>query len=199
MTARIGYSTMLPGLHLQDAESRSELLLHADFAAAIASCLEGGAAIEVFYRVGREYAVDGFRDFCTGLEGTHDRAIEELPFALVAHAWLWQFRQRGFGTWNVDLSRVDEGLVVCEGAAPGLDAASGPPRRAFVAGMLAGFFSSLAQRDLRAIDVARHSIERTSLGAWRIAIGGPQHIKDILAHIESGASFDEAAGGPYGQ
>ncbi|MCB9919647.1 MAG: hypothetical protein H6832_14685 [Planctomycetes bacterium] len=197
MTATVGYSTMLPGLHDHDAVPRQALLLHADFAAAIASCLEVGAATEVFYCVGREHAVDGFRDFCTGLESTHDRAIEELAFTLVAHAWLWQFRQCGFGSWTVDLSRADDGLVVCEGTAPSLDAVSGPPIRAFVAGMLAGFFSSLAQRELRAIDVARYSIEKTSPGAWRIAVGGPQHTKDVLAHIESGASFDEATGGSH--
>ena len=173
-------------------ETGERRLMDARLPAAIARCCDEKSGQAAFHRVGRALGEKTMPAFCRVLEELHGRAVADLPFDLVVEHWLFELRERGLGAWTVERQHAGLGVLLARGRVGGFDHASARVLVEYVAGKLAAFFSSLASRELAAVDV---SCSDADAELWTIAIGGPLHMATLREAVLLGEGLDSAITG----
>ena len=147
-------------------ESRN-ILVTEDFIIGLIEGLEqevGSASSVVMYNIGKEWGKRDADFFCNWFEKEYDRGINEFVLPFVLEAWWWPFTSQGWGNWDVDLSDQKNGFMfinVFDSAVARTLGDVGKPVCHIYAGLFAGFFSNLVQKQLDCIEIHCYAMGET--------------------------------------
>ncbi|WP_013320493.1 V4R domain-containing protein [Gloeothece verrucosa] len=145
------------------------ILTSEDFIIGLIEGLEeevGNASGVVMYQIGKQW---GLRDaeFFKGWfdeEYEYDMPLSDMNISYVLEAWWWPFTTQGWGNWDIDLSEQKNGFMfvnIYDSAVARTLGDVGKPVCHIYAGLMAGFFSSLIQKELSCIEIQCYSMGET--------------------------------------
>ncbi|AFZ37121.1 4-vinyl reductase 4VR [Stanieria cyanosphaera PCC 7437] len=126
----------------------------------------GSAASVVMYNIGKEWGkrdASFFRQWFMN-EYQYEQDISQKNLHHVLEAWWWPFATQGWGNWDVDLSEQNNGFMfinIFDSAVARTLGNVGKPVCHIYAGLLAGFFSDLVQKDLNCIEIQCYAMGET--------------------------------------
>ncbi len=151
------------------------------------------AAGLVMYRAGYEWALQDMKAFDArfAAEFGGQTTLTKANVFFVLESWWWPLTAEGWGTWRVDLSRRKEGLIfvdVFDSAVAKSIGNIGKPVCYLYAGMLAGVFTYLSQRELSGIEIQCYA-----MGAdfCKFLIGSEKQINAASFWVQEGASAQD--------
>ncbi|MEL4895263.1 V4R domain-containing protein [Crocosphaera sp. Alani8] len=141
-------------------ESRNVLTTE-DFILGLIEGLEqeiGSAAGVVTYNIGKDWGMrdaDFFQQWLYD-QYKYEKPLKKMNLNYVLEAWWWPFTAQGWGNWEVDMSEQKNGFMfvnVFDSAVARTLGDVGKPVCHIYAGLLAGFFSKLVNKELNAIEI----------------------------------------------
>ncbi len=138
-----------------------------DFVIGIIEGLEheiGSASSVVMYNIGKEWGRQDAACFQRNFENEYGISIRQAKLAFVLEAWWWPFVSQGWGNWSVDMSEQKNGFLfvnIFDSAVARTLGNVGKPVCHLYAGLLAGFFSHLVNKDLSCIEIQCYAMGET--------------------------------------
>ena len=149
-------------------ESRN-ILVTEDFIIGLIEGLEqevGSASSVIMYNIGKNWGkrdAEFFRNWFEN-EYEYENGINQLVLPHVLEAWWWPFTSQGWGNWDVDLSDQKNGFMfinIFDSAVARTLGDVGKPVCHIYAGLFAGFFSNLVQKELDCIEIHCYAMGET--------------------------------------
>jgi predicted hydrocarbon binding protein len=117
--------------------------------------------------------------------------VQAANINFVLETWWWPLQALGWGAWQVDLSKGDQGIVVVDlfdsAVAKSLGEV-GKPVCYLYAGLLAGVFTHLSRRKLAGIEIQCYAMGATYC---RFVVGSEKRINAVEFWLEEGASASD--------
>ena len=152
---------------ITDWQDARNILVSEDFIIALIKGLEqevGSASSVVMYNIGKEWGKRDAVFFKNWFEVDYERTVQQANPRLAFEAWWWPFTSQGWGNWEVDLSEQKNGFMfinIFDSAVARTLGDVGKPVCFIYAGLFAGFFSSLVNKDLSCIEIQCYSMGET--------------------------------------
>ena len=116
----------------------------------------------IMYRCGYEWAMEDMKNFDKRFEHEFEwSTIRKMNMNMVLETWWWPLQVNGWGAWNFDFSHKKQGLIFVDLYNSAVAQSIGYVGRVvchFYAGMFAGVFSYLAQKELSGIEIQCYSM-----------------------------------------
>ncbi|MGK7872228.1 MAG: V4R domain-containing protein [Xenococcaceae cyanobacterium] len=147
-------------------ESRN-ILVSEDFIIGLIEGLEeevGMASSVVMYNIGQEWGKRDANFFQNWFKKEYRNDISQIGLPFVLEAWWWPFTTQGWGNWDVDMSEQKNGFMfinIFDSAVARTLGDVGKPVCYIYAGLFAGFFSDLVQKQLNCIEIQCYSMGDT--------------------------------------
>jgi uncharacterized protein len=148
-------------------ESRN-ILVSENFIVGLIAGLEeevGDASGVLMYNIGQQWGQEDakfFRNWFVKEYGYED--FSQLNLMYVLEAWWWPFISQGWGNWEVDMSDQKNGFMfinIFDSAVARTLGDVGKPVCHLYAGLFAGFFSDLINKDLGCIEIQCYAMGET--------------------------------------
>ena len=148
-------------------ESRN-ILVSENFIVGLIAGLEeevGDASSVVMYNIGKQWGTADaifFRNWFTKEYGYDN--LGQLNLMYVLEAWWWPFISQGWGNWEVDMSEQKNGFMfinIFDSVVARTLGDIGKPVCHIYAGLFAGFFSSLIEKQLGCIEIQCYAMGET--------------------------------------
>ncbi|NJL51684.1 MAG: 4-vinyl reductase [Hydrococcus sp. SU_1_0] len=148
-------------------ESRN-ILVSENFIVGLIAGLEeevGDASGVLMYNIGQQWGQEDakfFRSWFVKEYGYED--FSQLNLMYVLEAWWWPFISQGWGNWEVDMSDQKNGFMfinIFDSAVARTLGDVGKPVCHLYAGLFAGFFSDLINKDLGCIEIQCYAMGET--------------------------------------
>ncbi|MEY2858305.1 MAG: hypothetical protein RLZZ74_2617 [Cyanobacteriota bacterium] len=148
-------------------ESRN-ILVSENFIVGLIAGLEeevGDASGVLMYNIGEQWGQEDakfFRNWFIKEYGYED--FSQLNLMYVLEAWWWPFISQGWGNWEVDMSDQKNGFMfinIFDSAVARTLGDVGKPVCHLYAGLFAGFFSDLINKDLGCIEIQCYAMGET--------------------------------------
>jgi uncharacterized protein len=151
----------------------------------------GEASAVIMYQCGLEWGRLDMIDFEKRMEKEYRRSIRDMNVHFVLEAWWWPLTSAGWGSWAVDLERVDQGYIVVQmnnsAVAQSLERL-GKPVCHLYAGLLAGSLTPLVGAELSAIEIQCYAMGEDHC---RFLVGREERVDAAEFWLNEGASAVE--------
>lgn len=152
-----------------DWNQSRDILVTEDFIIGLIEGLEeeiGSASSVVMYNIGAEWGRRDAKFFKQWFkeEFGYEKGINQHILPYVLEAWWWSFTSQGWGNWDVDLSDQKNGFLfinIFDSAVARTLGDVGKPVCHIYAGLFAGFFSTLANKQLDCIEIHCYAMGET--------------------------------------
>lgn len=147
-------------------ESRN-ILASEDFIIALIKGLEqevGSASSVVMYNIGKEWGKQDGIFFQNWFEAQFQQPLKKCRPSLALEAWWWPFTSQGWGNWEVDLDNQQNGFMfinIFDSAVARTLGDVGKPVCHIYAGLFAGFFTHLVNKELSCIETQCYAMGET--------------------------------------
>lgn len=162
-----------------------------DFIVGLQAGLEqevGDASAVVMYKCGFQWGLADMRRFETTMAREFGRDIQSTNINFLMETWWWPLQAMGWGSWEIDFSKHDQGIVVInlyDSAVAKSLGEVGKPVCYLYAGMFAGTLTHLSRRPLSGIEIQCYAMGATYC---RFVIGSEKRINAVEFWMEEGAS-----------
>ncbi|MGB7416639.1 MAG: V4R domain-containing protein [Thermosynechococcaceae cyanobacterium] len=152
---------------LTDWQDARNILASEDFILALIEGLEqevGNASAVVMYNIGKAWGQRDAKFFQSWFEKDYGMSLREGKPSFALEAWWWPFTSQGWGNWDVDLSDQKNGFMfinIFDSAVARTLGDVGKPVCHIYAGLFAGFFTNLIQKELSCIELQCYSMGET--------------------------------------
>lgn len=151
----------------------------------------GEASAVIMYQCGLSWGRLDMQRFEARMEQEYGRAMREMNVHFVLEAWWWPLSAAGWGAWQVDMSRIDQGYIIVSlhnsAVAQSLERV-GKPVCHMYAGLLAGAMTHVVGRELSAIEIQCYAMGEDHC---RFLIGKDERIDAAEFWLNEGASASE--------
>ncbi len=151
----------------------------------------GEASAVIMYQCGLEWGKLDMRNFETRMSNEYGRPMRDMNVHFVLEAWWWPLTSAGWGSWSVDLARIDQGYIVVQlynsAVAQSLERV-GKPVCHLYAGLLAGAMTPLVGSDLSAIEIQCYALGEDHC---RFLVGHDERVDAAEFWLNEGASAVE--------
>ncbi len=151
----------------------------------------GEASAVIMYQCGLKWGQLDMERFEERYKDEYGKEIWDMNVHFVLESWWWPLTAAGWGSWNVDLSRVDQGYIVVRlhnsAVAQSLERV-GKPVCHLYAGLLAGSMSHIVGRDLSAIEIQCYAMGEDHC---RFLIGRDERVDAAEFWLNEGASASD--------
>ena len=148
----------------------------------------GEASAVIMYQCGLQWGKLDMDRFEERFEEEYGKPMHEMNVHFALEAWWWPLTSAGWGSWEVDLSRVDQGYVVVRlhnsAVAKSLGRV-GKPVCHLYAGLLAGAMSRVVGNDLSSIEIQCYAMGEDHC---RFLIGQDDRVDAAEFWMNEGAS-----------
>lgn len=153
---------------IDDWNECRNLLVSENFIVGLIAGLEeevGDASGVLMYNIGQQWGQEDakfFRNWFMQEYGYED--FSQLNLMYVLEAWWWPFISQGWGNWEVDMSDQKNGFMfinIFDSAVARTLGDVGKPVCHIYAGLFAGFFSDLINKDLGCIEIQCYAMGET--------------------------------------
>lgn len=124
----------------------------------------GSAASVIMYTIGCEWGTKDAEFFKKWFEKEYQRDIRQANLMFLLETWWWPFTAQGWGRWEVDLSDRKHGFMfinLFDSAVARTLGDVGKPVCYIYAGLFAGFFTCLVNKQLSCIELQCYSMGET--------------------------------------
>jgi uncharacterized protein len=179
-----------------DYHHQRNLLVGEDFIVSLLKGLNhevGEASGWVLYQIGYEWGKQDAVLFQSWFKEFYNLTIETANLAFAMETWWWQYTAQGWGTWLPNLSVRESGFFyvdLFDSAVAKTLGYIGKPVCHLYAGLLAGFFSIVLDRNLCSTEIQCYAMGNDFC---RFLIGSKQRIQVAEFWIASGAKASEIA------
>ncbi len=150
-----------------DWNGSRNILVTEDFIIGLIEGLEqevGSASSVVMYNIGKDWGQRDADFFRNWFEKEYEQGINKLILPFVLEAWWWPFTSQGWGNWDIDLSEQKNGFMfinIFDSSVARTLGDVGKPVCHIYAGLFAGFFSALVQKELDCIEIHCYAMGET--------------------------------------
>ncbi|MGF1602021.1 MAG: V4R domain-containing protein [Thermosynechococcaceae cyanobacterium] len=152
---------------LTDWQDARNILASEDFILALIKGLEqevGSASAVVMYNIGKAWGQRDAKFFQDWFEKDYGMPLRQGNPSFTLEAWWWPFTSQGWGNWDVDLSDQKNGFMfinIFDSAVARTLGDVGKPVCHLYAGLFAGFFTDLIEKELSCIELQCYSMGET--------------------------------------
>jgi hypothetical protein len=170
------------------------MLVSEDFVLGFQLALEeevGDAAGEIMYRCGFEWGSKDIHGFFERFESEFGFSMQKASLGMLLETWWWPLQVAGWGSWRVDLSHKQEGLIFVDLHDSAIAKSIGNVGNVvchYYAGMFASVFSAFAKRELSGIEIQCYS---TGEEFCKFLIGSSKRINAAQFWVQEGATASE--------
>lgn len=151
----------------------------------------GEASAVIMYQCGLQWGKLDMQDFEKRMEREYGRAMRDMNVHFVLEAWWWPLTSAGWGSWSVDLGRVDQGYIVVQmnnsAVAQSLERV-GKPVCHLYAGLLAGALTPLVGAEMSSIEIQCYAMGEDHC---RFLVGREERVDAAEFWLNEGASAVE--------
>lgn len=165
-----------------------------DFIVGIHQGLEeevGDAAAMIFYKCGFNWGMNDMKTFVPLVENEFGKKLSEMNANFFLETWWWPLQAEGWGSWKVDTTQRKQGMIFIDlfdsAVAKSLGTVGKPVCHVY-AGMFAGVFTYLTQRDLSGIEVQCYAMGEDFC---KFIVGSGKRIDAAEFWLREGASARE--------
>ncbi len=151
----------------------------------------GDASAVVLYKCGFQWGLADMRRFESTMSREYGQDIQSANINFMMETWWWPLQTMGWGSWELDLSKGEQGIVVVN-MYDSIVAKSlgevGKPVCYLYAGMFAGVLTHLSRRPLSGIEIQCYAMGATYC---RFVIGAEKRINAVEFWLEEGATASD--------
>ncbi len=179
---------------VSDWQQSPNLLVTEDFIVGLQKGLEhevGESAGWLVYLIGKNWGVEDAQAFQKWFKKDYNLTLETANIRFALETWWWPFTAQGWGKWQLDLSSIKDGFMfvdLFDSAVAKTLGDVGKPVCFLYAGLLAGFFSVILNRDLSSIEIQCYSMGDNYC---RFLISSSKQVKAAEFWLSSGATAQE--------
>ena len=150
-----------------DWNSSRNVMATEDFVIALMEGLEkevGSAASVLLYNIGKEWGKNDTVTFKQWFESEYRLTLRQADPLLLFEAWWWPFTSQGWGNWDIDLSEQKNGFMfvnIFDSVVARTLGDVGKPVCHLYAGLFAGFFSEIVNKELGCIEIQCYAMGET--------------------------------------
>jgi uncharacterized protein len=165
-----------------------------DFLVGLQAGLEqevGDASAVILYKCGYQWGLADMRSFERNMQREFGRDIQSMNIQFVMEEWWWPLQAMGWGAWEIDLSKGEQGMVVInlyDSAVAKTLGEIGKPVCYVYAGLFAGVLTHLSRRALSGIEIQCYAM---GASYCRFVIGSEKRINAVEFWLEEGASASD--------
>lgn len=151
----------------------------------------GDASAVVLYKCGFQWGLADMKASETTIFREYGRDVQSLNINLVLETWWWPLQAMGWGSWEVDVSKGDQGIVVInlyDSAVAKTLGEVGKPVCYLYAGMFAGVFTHLSRKPLSGIEIQCYAM---GANYCRFVIAAEKRINAVEFWLEEGATASD--------
>lgn len=151
----------------------------------------GDSAGWLLYTIGLNWGKKDAIAFEEWLEGYYNLTLQTANLAFAMETWWWPLTAQGWGTWKLDLQSLKDGFIfvdLFDSAVAKTLGNVGKPVCHLYAGMLAGFFSVVFNKNLSSTEVQCYAMGNDFC---RFLIGSEKRIRATEFWISSGATASD--------
>jgi hypothetical protein len=177
-----------------DWNGNQNLLLSEDFIVGLQTGLErevGDASAAVMYTIGIDWGKYDADNFAQWYEKEFGLSIKRSNLLFLLETWWWPFTAQGWGKWEVETESKQKGFIfinLFDSMVARTLGDVGKPVCHLYAGLFAGFFTAMTQRELGCIEIQCYAMGETYC---KFLIGGQDRIDAANFWINEGASAKE--------
>lgn len=165
-----------------------------DFVVGLQQGLEeevGEASAMIMYKAGFRWGLEDMKSFVPIIEAEFGKKLNEMNANFFLETWWWPLQAEGWGSWKVNTSQRKQGMIFIDlfdsAVAKSLGNVGKPVCHVY-AGMFAGVFTYLTQRDLSGIEVQCYAMGEDFC---KFIIGSGNRIDAAEFWLREGASATE--------
>jgi len=176
---------------IQDWNGLRNLLTTEDFIIGLQEGLEeevGQASAAVMYTIGCEWGRLDAQFFMQWFEKDFGRSVKQSHLPFLLETWWWPFTAQGWGRWGIDLNDRKQGFMfisIYDSVVARTLGDVGKPVCHLYAGLFAGFFSSLVNKELECIEIQCYSMGENYC---KFLVGGKNRIDAAAFWLNEGAT-----------
>lgn len=151
----------------------------------------GDVSAMVMYRCGFQWGLADMKNFIPMIEREFGRSLQDMGANFFLESWWWPLQAEGWGAWKIDDSQRKQGMIfidLYESAVARSLGNVGKPVCHLYAGLFAGVFTYLTQRDLSGIEVQCYAMGEDFC---KFLIGSEKRIDAVQFWQREGATARE--------
>jgi predicted hydrocarbon binding protein len=179
---------------IQTRNAQRTLAVSEDFIVGLQAGLEqevGDASAVILYKCGYQWGLADMKRFEGIFAREYERDVQQSPINFVMECWWWPLQALGWGSWEIDFAKSDQGIVVInlyDSAVAKSLGEVGKPVCYLYAGMFAGVLSHLSRRSLSGIEIQCYAM---GANYCRFVVGAEKRINAVEFWLEEGASASD--------
>jgi uncharacterized protein len=179
---------------IKDYHKQRNLLVGEDFIVSLLKGLEhevGDSAGWLLYMIGQNWGKQDAIAFAGWFKEYYNLTLATSNLAFAMETWWWPLTAQGWGTWKLDMTSLKEGFIfvdLFDSAIAKTLGKIGKPVCHLYAGLLAGFFSVIFEKDLSSTEVQCYSMGNDYC---RFLVGSAKRIHAAEFWMSSGATVAE--------
>jgi hypothetical protein len=181
---------------LVDWTGARNVLVSEDFILGLQQGLEeevGDASASLMYTIGREWGRNDAIHFSHWFEEEYRRKPKQSHLMFLLETWWWPLTSQGWGRWEVETESRRQGFIfinLFDSAVARTLGDVGKPVCHLYAGLFAGFFSAMVERQLNCIEIQCYSMGESYC---KFLLGSKDRIDAAAFWLNEGASASEIA------
>jgi predicted hydrocarbon binding protein len=151
----------------------------------------GDASAVIMYKCGFQWGLADMRKFETTMVREFGTDIHSANLKFMMETWWWPLQALGWGSWEIDFSKGEQGIVVVnmyDSVVAKSLGEVGKPVCYLYAGMFAGVLTHLSRRPLSGIEIQCYAM---GASYCRFVIGAEKRINAVEFWMEEGASASD--------
>ncbi|MEN9222638.1 MAG: V4R domain-containing protein [Thermostichus sp. BF3_bins_97] len=179
---------------LLDWTGGRNVLVSEDFILGLQQGLEeevGDASASLMYTIGQEWGRSDAAHFSRWYEEEYRRKTKQSNLMFLLETWWWPLTSQGWGRWEVDTEGRRQGFIfisLFDSAVARTLGDVGKPVCHLYAGLFAGFFSAMVERQLNCIEIQCYSMGESYC---KFLLGSKDRIDAAEFWLNEGASAGE--------
>lgn len=179
---------------ITDYHQQRNLMVGEDFIVSLLKGLEhevGDSAGWLLYMIGQNWGKQDAIAFDQWFLEHYSLTLKTANLAFAMETWWWPLRSQGWGAWSLDLNALKEGFIfvdLFDSAVAKTLGQVGKPVCHLYAGLLAGFFSTVFEKNLSSTEVQCYAMGNEFC---RFLIGSEKRVRAAEFWISSGATASE--------
>jgi uncharacterized protein len=176
---------------IRDYHQQRNLMAGEDFIVSLLKGLEhevGDSAGWLLYLIGQNWGKQDAIAFEVWFQEYYNLTLQTANLAFAMETWWWPLTAQGWGTWSLNLNSLKEGFIfvdLFDSAVAKTLGNVGKPVCHLYAGLLAGFFSTVFEKNLSSTEVQCYGMGDQFC---RFLVGSEKRIRATEFWISSGAT-----------
>lgn len=180
---------------IRDRYRKRNVMVNEDFIVGLQKGLEkevDDVAPIIMYKCGLQWGLEDMKNFERRFSDEFEwTSMRKMNTDMVLETWWWPFQAMGWGAWSFDFSHKKQGLIFVDLYNSAIAQSIGNVGKVvchFYAGLFAGVFTYLSQKELSGIEIQCYSMGESYC---KFLLGSEKKVNAAEFWVQEGASAGE--------